>query len=633
MGPPPRYMEGSGGGGGGLAYGAFPVTPGSTITVVVGEGGIGNSNTYPSNGHGGDGGESYISYGGNYLLRGYGGKGGIYSSNIAAMGGGYYVNTLIVSNSGGGDGGYGSNCNDGVTTGWGGTYATGGNGGGAGGYGSRGGHGVTVKEFNYGSVDYSNNASSNGGGGGGFNLFTQNSTELREGGCGGGGVGLLGEGTFSGISGGGGSGGKTGKSRYIPRGGPGGGGAGGREIEDWYDIYGLDNFFSNVPGSNGGQGGVRIIWGSGREYPNKNDDIFDANTYLLTTTYKNQLKNWGYPPYSCLYKASIHGFTNRTFHYFADGITHDTIVVIKTENGHIFGGTTCEPWGENTRRLSGAPNYLTSTEILTYGEYRNSSNTNPVSTPFVFNLYGNSSAPIKWDLTDASKTIYSNVHYGPTFGSGHDIYVDLDTKTVSENDSSYGSGGGNTGRVTGYTNSGTNRIVELEFWNCLILTDSYQSQLSTWGYTPDELVYKASQHGYSNGAFHDLCDNLSESIVVLKCVNGYVCGGIAATSWGGYTLGNIQTIQYVTWPNTDPFIFNLRGNTNAPIKYNLTANSNHIARQWARGPMFSGTYGGNNSTIWIDINHRTVTAPTTICGMPGGRDTGSLLDIEVWSIA
>lgn len=398
---------GGGGGGGGLAYGTFTVTPGDTITVVVGAGGSAG-NTSVANG--GAGGESYIYHNGNYMIRAYGGSGGVASTAAtSSSGGSNYINTTYVTSSGGHVGGAGA---------YGALRGNGGGGGGTAGYTGTGGYGIPSTSLPQTSL---------GDGGKGGNSQGSGSTA-----GGGGGVGLLGSGvvdptpyTGSGATGSGGNRGLSGIG-----GGLFGGGSSGY-------------YYSTTAGLPGADGGVRIVWGEeSRKYPSSTNipDIIPDSDILLTSSYQSQLSTWGYTPDSIIYRSSIHGLTNRAFHALCDRF-EKSIVVIKAANGYIFGGISVKGW-----RSTG---------------YKNSPDTNP----FVFNLYGNSSAPIKWNMNSTSNNIYTNPNYGPTFGSGHDIYTNLDTNTMYENDNSYGSASGYTGRVTGYTNSGTNRIVEVEVWS------------------------------------------------------------------------------------------------------------------------------------------------------------------------
>lgn len=214
-----NYGGGGGGGGGGLSYNTFSVTPGETLTVVVGNAGVGGAYVVESKGKSGTaGGYSRISRGATVLLNangGAGGTGGGGSMNGPGIGGSGGTGTYI-----GGKGGSGAS----------GDLA--GGGGGAAGYTGNGGQGGTGGAGSPGI----------GGGGGGGGASTGN---LSSGGSGGG-VGITGEGASGaggakGISGGNGSGGAYGA-----------GGCGGGQ---------------RISGCAGKAGAVRIIWGPGRSYP------------------------------------------------------------------------------------------------------------------------------------------------------------------------------------------------------------------------------------------------------------------------------------------------------------------------------------------------------------------------------
>jgi len=211
---------GQGGGGGGLRYvNDFAVTPGQTLTVVVGAGGVGGT------GNGGNGEDSSITG----IATAFGGTGGLESNTGIPVGAG-----------GSGSGGQG-----GATGGSGGTatLTTGAGGGGAAGYSGNGGTGGN------GSVSNGGVAGSGGGAGGGAAPTAS--------GSGGGGIGVLGQGTSgllsngAGNAGSGGSNGSTGNTTNGAAGGLYGGGGGGA---DGATTSGPHN------GGNGGQGIVRIIW-------------------------------------------------------------------------------------------------------------------------------------------------------------------------------------------------------------------------------------------------------------------------------------------------------------------------------------------------------------------------------------
>lgn len=224
---------GAGGGGGGLGYkNDIVVTPGSTITVNVGAGGLEDSLT-----HGGD---SYVID--TSTVCGFGG----YSSNSATgiTAGGIYTGT------GGGNGGRPDSSGISDSTG----------GGGAGGYSGNGGGS---------SINAGGQAGTGGAGGGGAAGGSSDAAS------GGGGVGLYGEGTSgtggtytagdASVGGGGGSGGTAGGAGATTNyGGSYGGGGAGAEL--------------NSESGDGGQGAVRILWGDGRAFPTTLVAEIDSDT-------------------------------------------------------------------------------------------------------------------------------------------------------------------------------------------------------------------------------------------------------------------------------------------------------------------------------------------------------------------
>ena len=214
---------GSGGGGGGLAYQtSIAVTPGESLTVVVGAGG--GSDTA--------GGQSNINRSGTNLVAANGGGRGQSPDDGNAGGAG---GTVVVGTGGAGGAG-------GATTG---TNTQGSGGGGAGGYSGTGGTGQD------GDTTPAATAGAGGAGGGGG----QN--------AGGGGVGILGAGGngaagTAGVGGGAGSSGTAGSNSGVSNGAGGAYGGGGAGAAG-----------GDTPGSGAG-GAVRIIWGSGRSYPSTN---------------------------------------------------------------------------------------------------------------------------------------------------------------------------------------------------------------------------------------------------------------------------------------------------------------------------------------------------------------------------
>ena len=49
--------------------------------------------------------------------------------------------------------------------------------------------------------------------------------------------------------------------------------------------------------------------------------------------------------------------------------------------------------------------------------------------------------------------------------------------------------------------------------------------------TTFDLLYRASRDGFNSNAFHELCDNHENTILVVKSTTGYVFGGFTTQTW------------------------------------------------------------------------------------------------------
>ena len=271
-----RSQGGIGGNGGNLAYSnGITVTPGESLTIVVGPNGSTQGGNNPTGTNGNDGGDSGIKRGDTWLIKAQGGTGGQYGTTGASNtsnGTGDSVGDVI--RQGGVGRGYAGRQNSGrCVSGGGGAAGYSGNGGNAG---LTVGHSVAATGW---ALRLTPTNGSGGGGGGGCPYGAGSSPFA---GGGGGGVGLMGEGTSgsAGVQGNasnngyntdgetakgeGGSGGDDGaKSQGGDNGGYGGkygGGAGGPALT------------SRIIWGRGTQGGVRAIYGSSpaRAFPSTN---------------------------------------------------------------------------------------------------------------------------------------------------------------------------------------------------------------------------------------------------------------------------------------------------------------------------------------------------------------------------
>ncbi|CAF1288690.1 unnamed protein product [Rotaria sp. Silwood1] len=101
-----------------------------------------------------------------------------------------------------------------------------------------------------------------------------------------------------------------------------------------------------------------------------------------------------------IYKASRDGFDSNAFHSRCNN-KGPTITIIQSTGNYLFGGYTSVSWTSD-------------------GSYKND------STAFLFTLINPYNiAPTKYLInpTQAGHAVYHHNSYGPTFGSGHDIYV------------------------------------------------------------------------------------------------------------------------------------------------------------------------------------------------------------------
>jgi hypothetical protein len=115
-----------------------------------------------------------------------------------------------------------------------------------------------------------------------------------------------------------------------------------------------------------------------------------------------------------LYRASEHGFSARNFHSKCDDHAN-TLTVIKTTNGYIFGGYTQQLWNST-------------------GGYKTDNHA------FIFSLVNKDNSPIKMKVKASEKAIGCASFHGPESGK-LDIFIDKDSnsneKSLSDLGQSY----------------------------------------------------------------------------------------------------------------------------------------------------------------------------------------------------
>jgi hypothetical protein len=115
--------------------------------------------------------------------------------------------------------------------------------------------------------------------------------------------------------------------------------------------------------------------------------------------------------WNLIYRASRDGFEAANFHAKCDN-KPNTLVIIKSENGNVFGGFTEQTWNDE----------------LAYKADLNS---------FIFSLINKDNKPkkIKWS---ENYGIFCFSLYGPTFGGGHDLHIANQSNTNSDSYSNLG---------------------------------------------------------------------------------------------------------------------------------------------------------------------------------------------------
>jgi hypothetical protein len=110
-----------------------------------------------------------------------------------------------------------------------------------------------------------------------------------------------------------------------------------------------------------------------------------------------------------IFKASLHDFSAKKFHEICDNKAN-TIVFVKANTGKVFGGyTNCE-WTSSQNKLEDTDNLS-----------------------FLFSIDRNIILPL---INLKDMTILCQANYGPTFGTGYDLYL-CDECHVKENSSSF----------------------------------------------------------------------------------------------------------------------------------------------------------------------------------------------------
>jgi hypothetical protein len=114
--------------------------------------------------------------------------------------------------------------------------------------------------------------------------------------------------------------------------------------------------------------------------------------------WNSTLKQWTGCNWRLQYRGSRDGFQAKTFHSSCNN-KGPTLTIVQCTKGYVFGGYARVPWTSS-------------------GSYRSDPNA------FLFTLSNPSNlAPTKFARTGSGNELYDETSYGPTFGSGHDLYI------------------------------------------------------------------------------------------------------------------------------------------------------------------------------------------------------------------
>lgn len=196
------------------------------------------------------------------------------------------------------------------------------------------------------------------------------------------------------------------------------------------------------------------------------------------------------------------------------------------------------------------------------------------------------------------------------------------------------------------------------FYESEILTEqSHVDQLVAWlQLEKADLIYRGSRDGFTAQAFHNACDNASQTVVVLKSADGLIFGGFANAPWGNATSASARS-QFrhahfkVKNPSTSPnpfygsstqsqqaFLFSLR-NSYAMAPWQIfcqTPGAHALQRQPNLGPCFSQDLvvqmaNGAAKCLLQSYHYRGSGRQTAPMFVRGSHQV-ALTDIEVFAI-
>merc|ERR1712150_69099 len=154
---------------------------------------------------------------------------------------------------------------------------------------------------------------------------------------------------------------------------------------------------------------IKEIFGSLVNYRERGRIIANINQF------KRLIKLCEFPAnqkFKLLYRATEDGFNAKNFHKKCDEVKN-TLTIIQTTNGNVFGGYTGAAWSS-------------------YGGYLN----DPTSSSFIFSLKNQLNISFKAECIRNQYSIYCSQSSGPSFGGGCDLFISNDSNVNKESHTS-----------------------------------------------------------------------------------------------------------------------------------------------------------------------------------------------------
>jgi hypothetical protein len=180
----------------------------------------------------------------------------------------------------------------------------------------------------------------------------------------------------------------------------------------------------------------------------KNNSTYQAAILDFTSTATQSLE------WKCIYRASEHQFSSAQYHQQC-GYQTNTLVIVRSENGNIFGGFI---------------SIATSQSAIQYRQSQGYSakHSSPVSVrdekAFLFTLVNQENIPPQiFRPTRSEGNIYQDLSYGPCWGPSNDLWISNGPQSMSR--SNLGSHYSNP-HSKPYLLAGTNqfKVTEYEVW-------------------------------------------------------------------------------------------------------------------------------------------------------------------------